>query len=285
MSKKENKNTEVKEETALAFPKDMALSAAIAEVPEAKQAPIVKLFRGMRFAPKGFGEMEQVRWGPTIINLRQPTTRKAPDAAQPGDLYSTDTGRVYERPFPFVVLCGYKTRVRFSSGSSIPTCSSEDGTVARNGQVCARCPDRQFGQNNQPPRCSETTNIVATTPQFDKIYVIPFKGTSKKAGDEIALQISAAGEEAYESIRELDTRREENTQGVYYVLKQNIVERTDPAFAGVAVCMQDDILRQREKRIAEYRTNIEESIQRVESISDDVSEAEIDGTEAALDDL
>ena len=134
-----------KEETALAIPGNPELSTAIAQLPDDKQAGVIKLFEQMSPTEEEYGEMdEELRWRPMIISVKQPTSRNFPDAAKNGDLYSNDTGEVFKQPLEFVPLYPYTNQARFQSGGQRPDCRSEDGKMSIYGDKCAECNDRPW---------------------------------------------------------------------------------------------------------------------------------------------
>jgi len=260
-----------KEETSLQTTEngDSDLSVAISNLPKDKQEAVLQLFRQMRPNDEDYGEMTDVRWRPTILSLKQPTTRKAPDTAQNGDLYSNDTGRVYDRPLEFVPIYPYTNRARFPPGAQRPDCRSEDEKKSIYGDLCAKCPDRPW-KDGQKQSCARTTNILATTPSFNRVFMLQFRGASFKKGVEIVNQAVSDGERLHQRIYTLDTKKEEGKQGVYYTLAPSYKGAVDEKFIPIGEAMYAELKSQRAELIRKIAENAAESGSRIEDVGDAV---------------
>lgn len=270
-----------KKETALTSQE--TLSNALSALPEEKQEEILRLFRQMRPRTEDYGEMNDIRWRPTILSVKQPTTRKAPDAAQNGDLYSSDTGRVYERPLEIVPIYPYTNRTRFQPMGMRPDCRSEDEKISIYGDKCAECPDRPW-KDGKRQKCQRTVNIITTTPDFNRIFLLQFRGASFKQGVTIVNQAISDGERLHQRIYTLNTKKEEGKQGVYYTLVANYKGAVDETLVPVGQEMYNELKQQREEFLQKIRDNIAESRNRADMVSDDISE-ELDEEPADFSDL
>jgi len=283
MAKKDTPEVPEVAETALVSQEDK-IAGAIAKLPEEKQEAVLQLFQQMRPNVEDYGEMTDIRWRPTILNLKQPTTRKAPDTAQNGDLYSNDTGRVYDRPLEFVPLYPFTNRARFQPQAMRPDCRSEDEVTSVYGDICAQCADRPW-KDGQRQKCQRTTSIMATTPDFNKIFLLQFRGSSFKQGVAIVNQAVSDGERLHQRIYTLDTKKEDGAQGVYYTLQASYKGAVDDKFIPIGQGMYDELKGQRAELISKIKQSIAEGRTRVESIGDDVSDAVGDESPADFSDL
>jgi hypothetical protein len=273
-----------KDETALVVTDEEKLSTAIAALPDEKQEAVLQLFRQMRPNTEDYGEMSDIRWRPTILSLKQPTTRKAPDTASNGDLFSNDTGRVYDRPLEFVPIYPFTNRARFQPQAQRPDCRSEDEKTSIYGDICDQCADKPW-RDGKRQKCQRTTNIMATTPDFNRIFLLQFRGASFKKGVEIVNQAVSDGERLHQRVYQLDTKKEEGNQGVYYTLNPSYKGAVEEAFLPIGQKMYEELKEQREELLERIKESIAQGRSRVEAIGDDVGDAVSDESPADFSDL
>jgi hypothetical protein len=282
MAKKESPKEVAETETSLVAQEEV--SAAIATLPAGKQEAILRLFQQMRPNTEDYGEMTDIRWRPTILSLKQPTTRKAPETAQNGDLYSSDTGRVYTRPLEFVPVYPFTNRARFQPQAMRPDCRSEDEKTSIYGDICDKCNDKPW-KDGKRQKCQRTTNIMATTPDLNRIFLLQFRGSSFKQGVAVVSQAVSDGERLHQRIYTVDTRKEEGPQGVYYTLQASYKGAVDEALLPIGQGMYDVLKSQRGELLANIKENIGEGRNRVEAMGDDVGDVVSDETPADFSDL
>lgn len=265
-------------ETALVAQGDV-VAGAIAKLPEEKQEAVIQLFQQMRPNVEDYGEMTDIRWRPTILNIKQPTTRKAPEPAQNGDLYSNDTGRVYDRPLEFVPIYPFTNRARFQPQAMRPDCRTENEKTSVYGDICAQCADRPW-KDGKRQKCQRTTNIMATTPDFSRIFQLQFRGSSFKQGVAVINQAVSDGERLHQRIYTLDTKKEEGTQGVYYTLQASYKGAVAEEFLPIGQGMYDELKLQRTELLKKIEESISEGRSRVEAVGDDVGDVVSDESPA-----
>jgi len=270
------------EETALAVPGNVALSSAVAKLPDDLRKNAVALFEQMTPTEDEYGEMDdELRWRPMIISVKQPTSRKYPDAAKNGDLYSNDSGQVFKQPLEFVPIYPYTNQARFQPGSQRPDCRSEDGKTSIYGDKCDACDDQPW-KGNARQKCQRTLNIMAVTPDFKKMYVLQFKGASFKTGKSILQQAKNSGERLHQRVCSLTTQ-EKQGEGVYFVINANYVGPTDPATHETGAAFYDELKKMRQEVLARISESVSAGHERVERIKDDIGDDADNGDGSAAD--
>lgn len=252
-----------------ATPATDRLVVAINALPLEKRTGIQNLVETLNPQQEGFGEMDEVNYRPPVIKVKQPVTTAAPKAAANGDLYSADTGEVFTRPMAFVPVYPYENRARFQPGAMKPDCRSEDCKTSIYGNPCSDCPDRPWKDNKQQ-KCNNSVNVMATTPDFSKLYHLQFSKTSTKAGTSIVRQTRNALQKPWQRLYHLDTDEVKGGQGVYYVLTTSFVEGSDPDFHETGRALHDIMGEQRFKAKEVMSERISQGQQAVDNLDDDV---------------
>lgn len=165
------------------------------KLPSEYQKIVTELVNQASTEKPGMEEMV-VGWKIPLIQINQPTTTSAarPEAARPGDIYTSE-GKILEKPFPFLVFSLFQENVNFPDQTSkVPVCVAPDAQLGNAFGKCVQCPHLPFGLQNVAEQkvtdCqNQITAIVATT-DGSKVYMVRFAKTSRKAGS--ALQ-SLAG--------------------------------------------------------------------------------------------
>lgn len=112
------------------------------------------------------------------------TSEQGPEKAKPGRFLHTLTQEVYEPPLRVLLVYHWKSRAMFPKDNDprfagVEPCLSRDGKVGTVYGACAECDYTEWGENRQPPMCSEAHNFVAMTDSGPA--VLRFSRTSYKA--------------------------------------------------------------------------------------------------------
>jgi len=259
------------EEKAIATvtPAMQSLIAAIEALPPEKSAGIMQLAETLNPKQEGFGEMEDLRYRPPVVKVKQAMTTIAPKAAVNGDLYSSDTGEIFTKPLEFIPLYPYENRARFPTGSMKPDCRSEDCKTSIYGDDCSKCPDRPW-KDNQQQKCNNSVNIIAASLDFSKLYHLQFSKTSSKAGTAVLRQSRNAGQKPFERVYHLDTDEVKGGQGVYYTLSTSFAENGDPIFYPTCKALHDVFQEQRVQLKEDASSRISDSSKAIDNLDDDV---------------
>lgn len=270
--------------TALITSASERLETAVGKLSDEKAAGIRELAATLDPQQEGFGEMDDVRYRAPVIKVKQPVTTTAPKTAENGDIYSSDTGEVFEKPFPFIPVYPYENRARFQPGDMRPDCRSEDCKTSIYGDDCSKCPDRPW-KDNKPQKCNNSVNIMAASLDFSKLYHLQFSKTSATAGTSVIRQTRNAGKKPWERTYHLDTEETKGGQGIYYVFKTTFIEGVDAAFLETGFALHDFLGEQRKKMKEELAKRIAEGKTAVDSLDDDVSTEDAGDSKGDFTDL
>jgi hypothetical protein len=278
--------TKAPEETALAAPAIDRLTTAVDKLPVALSEGIKELAMIINPQQEGYGELDEVRYRPPVVKVKQPVTTAAPKAAQNGDIFSQDTGEVFSKPLPFVPIYPFENRARFQPGAMKPDCRSEDCKTSIYGDDCSKCPDRPWKDNKQQ-KCNNSFNIIAASPDFSKLYHLQFSKTSMKAGTSVVRQARNAGKKPWQRVYNLDTEEVKGGQGIYYVFDTSFSgDETDPQLFDTGRALHDVLGEQRMKMREELAQRIAEGKTAVDALDDDIAAPEdVSSAKSSFDDL
>lgn len=209
---------------------------------------------------KGMEEVES-RWQLSSIRIKQPvtTSESCPDAARPGDLYTT-SGELLPKEIILTPIKFYQSNVMFEQGSSKLLCSAPDARLGSplgwcknptTGQECQYLP---MGLNARGEKTACTNNLVAicVTQDLSQIVEVIFAKTSRKAGN--ALQrLAGVGQFVWEKWYKLTTEKQTGGQGVYFTFNVKPTgEKVDPETIQVMDALSDLCTAQRNELLRRY---------------------------------
>lgn len=253
------------------------LVTAVGDLSEENQTGIRVLAETLNPSQEGFGEIEEVRYRPPVVKVRQPVTTSAPERAKNGDLYSQDTGDVFDKPLLFVPIYPYENRARFQPGEMKPDCRSEDCKTSIYGDDCSKCGDRPW-RDGKKQKCNNSFNIIAASPDFSRMYHLQFSKTSMKVGSSVIKQTRNAGQKPWQRVYGLGSKQETGGQGPYYTLTASFVEQVDPVFYATGNALHDLLGEQRAQAKAAAASRLAERQGTVDNLDDDIGD---DGDGAA----
>lgn len=205
---------------------NLSLEQISAAVPEKYRENVIGLFRLLDPTQSDleFGDIDTTRYiyRPPMIRIKQAMSRTNLPAKN-GDLYSPDTGEIYQRPMLLIPVFAWENRMKFGEMGDKELCISEDKEHSTAGLVCATCPDRPW-KDRQRQDCNDFLNFFFLPLDFSKIYKVSFTGGSAKAGRNIISQCKSAGQNLWTRVYSLDTEEIKGAKGPYYAAVTTFVE-------------------------------------------------------------
>lgn len=206
-----------------------------------------------------FGDIK-FDYRPPAIRIKQKSTSSAPEMAKNGDLYSPDLGEIIERPLRVVFLLPFYTRVKFTDSGI--GCRSNDGKTSIYGDTCETCADKE--------KCKFQLNILASNPEFSKLYHLMFSSTSFGAGQKALRQIRNSQDVLWQRIHEINTQEASSAKGNYYVFKVEYTQEKIPDEALEIGKALHDVLSESRKTALESANKLQkESAEAVEALENE----------------
>jgi len=249
--------TKNKKTTALTIPGNQELTEIVKNLPEKIVEGVVQLAEVMKPNPDGFGEMENMYYRPPVIKIKQLMTTQAPSNANPGDIFSGDTGEVFKKPFVVIPIYPYENRAKFVVGNNKPECRSEDCKISIYGDDCSKCLDRPW-RGGAKQACNNSINIYAVNEDFSRMFHLQFNGSSAKAGLAIINQARAAGVKLWHRKYSLNVEEASKGTGTYYKFKTSYVEPVDEELHLLGHHYHEQIMEVRNKIKSDIVASIEE---------------------------
>jgi|SaaInlLV_10m_DNA_4_1040232.scaffolds.fasta_scaffold17001_2 hypothetical protein len=190
---------------------------------------------------RGFDEMDADDYIVPYVKMMQPLSPeideddpKFVETAGKGDLLNSLSGYNYGDKLKFIPIMFKKRRIYWkdrSDGGGI-ICGSMNSKQPDMGDMiadsCRRCPKSKWTkddkENSVPPACT----LIYTFPAVvlglsakdigNKIVAVSFMNTSSNAGKELANMAKFSGGDIFARPYLLETKKEKNDKGTYYVL-------------------------------------------------------------------
>lgn len=189
-----------------------------AALPEQYREGVIGLFRLLDPSESKleFGDVDTSRYvyRPPMIRIKQAMSQTNLTVKN-GDLYSSDTGEIYERPLKLIPIFTWENRMMFGQGGDKELCISEDKEHSTNGLSCAACPDRPW-KDKQRQKCNDFLHFLFVTPDFGKMFKMGFSGSSAKAGRNIISQCMSSGENLWTRFYNINTEEIKGPKGNYH---------------------------------------------------------------------
>jgi hypothetical protein len=217
----------------------LSLEQIAEAVPEAYREKVVGLFRLLDPSESKLelGDLDTSRYvyRPPMIRIKQAMSQTNLPVKN-GDLYSADTGEIYDRPLKLIPIFTWENRMKFGQGTDKELCISEDKEHSINGLECATCLDRPW-RDKQRQECNDFLHFLFVTPDFGKMFKIGYSGASAKAGRNIISQCMSSGENLWTRFYDLNTEEVKGPKGNYYVATTVFTGSTPKEihFAGAAL--------------------------------------------------
>jgi hypothetical protein len=214
----------------------LGLEQLSAAVPEKYRENVTGLFNLFNPAESKLelGDIDTSRYvyRPPMIRIKQAMSRTNLPAKN-GDLYSPDTGEIYQRPMLLIPIFTWENRMKFGEMGEKEICISEDKEHSTAGLICSQCPDRPW-KDKQRQDCNDFLNFFFITLDFAKMYKVSFSGGSAKAGRNIISQCMSAAQNLWTRVYSLDTEEIKGPKGPYHAAVTTFVEASpkELQFAG-----------------------------------------------------
>ena len=102
--------------------------------------------------------------------------------AKAGQFYAALTGEVMDAPLEIVLLGMRKRRVMWDKKGETILCRSMDSKWKHDGSLkCQDCPHQQWGENNEPPKCSFTYDYPVLLRASEQPMIFSLSSTAMNA--------------------------------------------------------------------------------------------------------
>lgn len=160
--------------------------------------------------------MVEERMPPIVhLQMKQASTRSAPEKAKAGDWY-TKTGDILGPSFTFIPVLTHNKRTYFKQGQERPECVSDDGKVGSKYGECQHCPYGRFEEGTKSA-CSSGYAFTILKSDFSELYQLDFMKTSAKSGKALSKMLKYPG--IFAKTYTITSEKESNSQGSFYVAK------------------------------------------------------------------
>jgi hypothetical protein len=160
--------------------------------------------------------MVEERMPPIVhLQMKQASTRSAPEKAKAGDWY-TKTGDILGPSFTFIPVLTHRKRTYFKQGQERPECVSDDGNVGSKYGECQHCPYGRFEEGSKSS-CSAGYAFTVLKSDFSELYALDFMKTSAKSGKQLLGMLKQPG--IFAKTYSITSEKESNDRGVFYVAR------------------------------------------------------------------
>ena len=186
---------------------------------------------------------------PPRVKIVQNMSKEVADGiAKPGDFYNTLTGENYGPTIRVQPLTTFMTRillVRTEKRKDIEkalkpaglTLDDGDGLLCRSfdmehgigspGTLCETCPLSQWREGRQPPLCTETYNIAASS-ELGDLLLLSFAKSGAKVGKRLFSAIRLTAAAPWLRFIDLTTKQDRNELGNFFVPEFRLAEQAPP---------------------------------------------------------
>jgi hypothetical protein len=167
---------------------------------------------------------------PKIKLAQAQSAEVADDKCKAGQFFNVTTGDVYDE-IPCHLLSFGKGRVKwpekFNRGDAAE-CKSIDGVIADNGNICEKCPDRIWADNERP-RCGQTYSWMGVL-QNGTPFRLFLAGAQISRNKDFITEVLRSGLPPFIFNVTLKSEKQKNDKGTYYAINFNFEKDDNGAF-------------------------------------------------------